>query len=719
MKDYRQMAFRYLWKNKERSISTILGVALCSALLFVILNTAFSYYEVVFLEQARKNSQEPEFQTVALVFLVLVLLVTYSFAILGVGVVRNTINLILLEQSRDFGMLRCIGASRVQVKEYISCMTFFLEGTGMFLGVCLGAVGSGYAARAVEIPWKFYWSAALLVIAAFIFDLFFMIREHCRFLFRSSPAEAVMGNQPGEKEKIKKRRNGISGLFFGVYGAYAWKSLCRKPGRFWKNVFSFSFGIMGIFLAIFITTTFKEMNLRLEKEFGWYQIGVLYSIEGPSMYGGTESVEVASPIPKTDREKMLSLKRVTGGKNAYRATVFASDCMKLRKAYTEEMIAIMGTGNYVKNEENTEQTKEVTIQQGVADYFYSHINVYGYDEEDIKRLKKSLVEGTLQVSENGVILINQKSDFVSGSEDYRSIKVSNYKLGDEIEIVDNKALKMWIDTRYNRLTPKERLELAGGEESKEKLIKWILYLQGKEELKKKGYVKTYRVEGIVNRDVNIYDYSLINSIGLELIVPLDNYRKLTGADLDNPNGYFFHIEGTKTDVEFRNVWSGIRCMYDPMDELVEGYLDFLESKQMIFRIFFILVVGVLFIFSMNLLNMLNTTASNLFLRRKELAQLVILGMNKRQLLFTVLLEGILIVLTAGIIGGLGSYTIFLVVKKFVSTYGFEGWSVNIQFPWLFFLLILLGCATIICGCMALSIMKMRKYQTEFLTVSGE
>ena len=53
------------------------------------------------------------------VILIVVLLVAYIFAIFAVGVIRNTIQMFTLEQVKDYGILRCIGATKGQLSGII------------------------------------------------------------------------------------------------------------------------------------------------------------------------------------------------------------------------------------------------------------------------------------------------------------------------------------------------------------------------------------------------------------------------------------------------------------------------------------------------------------------------------------------------------------------------------------------------------------------------
>ena len=62
------------------------------------------------------------------------------------------------------------------------------------------------------------------------------------------------------------------------------------------------------------------------------------------------------------------------------------------------------------------------------------------------------------------------------------------------------------------------------------------------------------------------------------------------------------------------------------------------------------VAAVLFIFVLSAVNIVNTTAGNLHLRRKEFAQLRVIGMSRKRLLKTVMLEGVMTTVVANVFG---------------------------------------------------------------------
>lgn len=87
-----------------------------------------------------------------------------------------------------------------------------------------------------------------------------------------------------------------------------------------------------------------------------------------------------------------------------------------------------------------------------------------------------------------------------------------------------------------------------------------------------------------------------------------------------------------------------------------------------------------FIFVLSSVNIINTTAGNLHMRRKELAQLRVIGMSRKRLIYTVMLEGTMATVLSNVLGFLfGSiftiyiYTylsMFLYIKQTIAWWAF-------------------------------------------------
>ncbi len=199
------------------------------------------------------------------------LLVSYIFAIIGVGILRNTVQISIMERMHDYGQLRCIGATRKQVRGIVLREAFLLETAGIVAGVLLGYILSIIICLRMHFPVGFHLIPVALVAVAFYGDMYFAVGDCVKKALNVSPSEAVRGTYV-IKSKLKKRvRGGIWKLLFGIEGDYAYKNIRRNTGRYIKNVCAMAFGL-GVVVAIGgFMGTFYKMVIEIGDTYGYYQ----------------------------------------------------------------------------------------------------------------------------------------------------------------------------------------------------------------------------------------------------------------------------------------------------------------------------------------------------------------------------------------------------------------------------------------------------------------
>ncbi len=631
-----------------------------------------------------------------------VILVAYIFAIFGVGIIRNSIQLSLLEQIKDYGILRCIGATKGQIRTYIYSMGAILEIIGLLIGVVFGYPVSAAVGLIFHNSIGFHILPAIVILLVFLGDLFFVMQENCKFINKMTPISAVRGEFRIRKEKIKARRKGIMGRLFGVEGEYAYKSLMRNPGRFWKSVFAIGIGLAAFIVMMSCTSTANRMLKDAKKRYGKYQL-FFYNSIAP----GVDADEAMAGLPSMEiLEKFASEKSITAAKRMYVSEVYATSPDAVLGRNTEEYgnhAAIGNAGKEIYEEYKTGEIKNVG-------YLMCNISLLGYDEEDYQDLESRLIDGTLDISENGLVLVGA-SEAVNKGEDETLIEtatfdhytITDYKVGETIDIVDPQKLAKLM---------KERMAAAAADEAEGK-DPWAKY-NGvsiweitRNELIEAGDYKTYTIEGIVDIEGMGYGNGF-----LQMIVPLENYFAITGLGEDEISGMKFHMEGTQ-------ISSGSLKLLE--EASYEGYYDgsgfeyVLYIYVMLRKIIGYVVLAVLFVVTLSGVNIINTTASNLHLRRKEFAQLRVIGMSKKRLFYTVMLEGIATTVGANIVGitvGMGiAYYIYIIFKMV--------YPVDFAIPWLAMLCGFIASVLLLCGAVYVPLKDLPVDMASDLTTDGD
>ena len=434
MQDYRQMAIKYIYKNKRRAVLCVLGITMSAALLFVFLNSVETYL-AGFRAQYAAFYPEKDLREIIYIIRLSAWFVAYLFTILGVGVVRNAIQLLLMEQIKDFGMLRCIGATKPQLKSYVYTIGFALEGVGLLFGI---ATGFGiYSVLASRMKWDagFYGIALALILIAFLGDMVFAMEDCCKVIKHMTPVDAVRGKYKIREEKIKVHGKSVWGILFGVEGDYAAKSLKRNPKRYWISVFSIGMGIAAVCLMVAFETMLEEYAVGAKGNWGTYQFGVV-------SFAAADTTAEDQLNHYVFREEQVALiegqKNVKKAKPVHAARLHATDPRILEKHVEMDFrLACPGATWFYYYLPHLEE--EGAMMQ-MATTVISQIDLFGYDEEDYGRLKKYLTEGTLQLSENGVILVGGTSVVVENEDTLNGrqtiMKMTDYQVGDTIEVLD-------------------------------------------------------------------------------------------------------------------------------------------------------------------------------------------------------------------------------------------------------------------------------------------
>ena len=603
------------------------------------------------------------------VLIIYVLLVSYIFAIFGVGIVRNAIQLSILEQIKDYGNLRCVGSTKKQLKSIVYIQGAILELIGNALGFVLGFLASLIAGYFLKWEVSFHVLPMLPILIAFLGDLYFAMEENCKVIVNMTPVSAIRGEHRIRKEKIKARKWNIFGKLFGVEGDYAYKSLMRNPGRFHKTVWALGVGMAAVMAVMGGTATLRGYADVVDDMSGYYHV---YYEDALDRYDTVSDIQGKLP-PAAVFQTVSGMSQVTEAKRLYAAEVLLQDEEANYSHYTEAFLKHTDTGKTLAGHYADRESPYAAFRGG--GYGITGIICYGYDEMDYARYQQVLVDGTLDVSENGLVLVNGGREWPDSTEGETGmqpdeagnvqVEYTDYKVGDTIDIVDMAKYRALLEKRVEQLTTEYEKEIAGLDENDEKYDwncdvlaaeyeedKYDAARQCWEQLIAEGVYKTYTIEGIVSGDVNHAGTGMIDLVGfggcVRFVLPLERYFALTGTDESAVTGMQYHFD-VFPEQKFSNAVSAARDGTGDNWFITEypRLTAKIESLQIVGRG---ILLFVSFVIMMTTFNIINTTASNLHLRRKEFAQLRVIGISKEGLMKMVMLEGVITTLAANIIG---------------------------------------------------------------------
>lgn len=610
------------------------------------------------------------------VVLILVLLVAYIFAIFAVGMIRNTVQMFTLEQVKDYGILRCIGATKGQLNRIIYRMGAGMELTGIAAGVLLGTFVSVILGFLKNVDVGFHIGPVIPILIAYLGDLYFVMQECSKIVTKMSPVSAVRGEYRIKKEKIKVRGNGLMGWLFGMEGAYARKSVLRNSGRFAKTVTAMMLSITAIIICLSTWGMVHDTKKNVDDMYGRY----LEEERCPvSIFGDVESIQSDYLFSaEAIKEKALHY-YVTEAKLIYSATGNLVDPEtyygKLNQDYIEE--TSNGTNIEITmqkwRERDTEEYRDgtdVEYKKAIFNLNSSSISIDGCDQNDLDYLSEFIKSGTADLDDDGILVIGGGSvmDYSwTGDEKLTLYDLGKHfdtydlQVGDTIQLVDYREYKKRYQDAYEKMMAESVLvsseKDADGEYVSEEratkegrstgLEQYVIAERIRQELIAEGYYRTYTVQGVLDfGDQIIPEWA-------DIYMKRDSYFDLTGFDEQDMTGVKYAIDLDSVPISYFDMLSS------DLTDVLYGYAY--ARNVMRYALAF-----AAFVFILSSVNIINTTAGNLHMRRKELAQLRVLGMSRKRLIHTVMLEGVMATALSNILGFLFGTIFTIYIYEYLS-----------------------------------------------------
>lgn len=169
----------------------------------------------------------------------------------------------------------------------------------------------------------------------------------------------------------------------------------------------------------------------------------------------------------------------------------------------------------------------------------------------------------------------------------------------------------------------------------------------RQELIAEGYYRTYTVQGVLDfGDQIIPEWA-------DIYMKRDSYFDLTGFDEQDMTGVKYAIDLDSVPISYFDMLSS------DLTDVLYGYAY--ARNVMRYALAF-----AAFVFILSSVNIINTTAGNLHMRRKELAQLRVLGMSRKRLIHTVMLEGVMATALSNILGFLFGTIFTIYIYEYLS-----------------------------------------------------
>ncbi|NOH15519.1 ABC transporter permease [Clostridium cochlearium] len=518
-----------------------------------------------------------------------------------IAVIYNIFNISVLERVSQFGILRCTGAAPNQIKKLVLKEALILSFIGIPLGLASGVLAMKIVISVVKVLLKDEINVVISPIVFIISSIIGLITIYLSAIgpaqkaSKVSPLEAVRNTGSLKKEKFKKRKRFRTiNKVFGIEGEIAYKNLKRNRKKFRITVFSLTISIVlyivfGSFASfVFKTGAVKEKDM---KDFMLWKRGGSNTGISLSIYNeitNFKDVEKVYKVMYDGRPILIPREKVN------------TKLFELRPNFKER----------IKDEQ----------------LVLSSNGIISYGDNILPELKKYLREGTVDKeklnNENGVILIKTNSLYNEETKKSSVFDIADYKVGDEIKIIDKKKLKD-ID---------------------------------------ESNIKRVKVIGILDKGIldNEYNYSP----AMTLITSEEVYKNITGNN-DIRRMFIQLKEGSNKDnlSEYLKVLNKKDPGYQYFDFQEESKRN--RDKAIAINIFLYGFVSVITL--IGCLNIINTISTNLILRKRELAMIRAVGMDRSKMSKMICIEGIYYGVIAsiygGIIGTVLSYELFKIMQN--------------------------------------------------------
>ena len=246
-------------------------------------------------------------------------------------VVRNTFAISVDEKLQQFGILRCLGASRKSIRSIVRCEAFITWGIAAPVGVAGTIVAMQVIFAVIRTIDSELLSMLMLHWAAWPFALALSVSLICVLLAAASPARkcakvSPMGAVRGEaslRQDIKKARGGwLTKRAFGFAGLMSARNMRRNPRKYRATLLSVTCSI-ALFMLINGFTSGMRASL--------------------SMYASASNMDVtvsAEQDADSDGQVLKKLKAIDSAKDIARMLTIPVRLNVADSAFTDEVVQL-------------------------------------------------------------------------------------------------------------------------------------------------------------------------------------------------------------------------------------------------------------------------------------------------------------------------------------------------------------------------------------------
>lgn len=206
--------------------------------------------------------------------LVLSTIVTVIIIVTSVYCIKNSFNISITEKTKEYGILKSVGATTSQIKKSVYYEAFLLGCVGIPIGILSGVLASFILIHVVNffirsmfvgneyLIFKISYLSILISIILSIITIFMSSKKGAKIASKTSPMVLIRGNNDILVNSKKLKTPKFINKLFGIGGVVSYKNIKRNKKKYRTTIVSIVLSVsVYIALSYFVNTAFDVVKM--------------------------------------------------------------------------------------------------------------------------------------------------------------------------------------------------------------------------------------------------------------------------------------------------------------------------------------------------------------------------------------------------------------------------------------------------------------------------
>lgn len=281
--------------------------------------------------------------------LVLSTIVTVIIIVTSVYCIKNSFNISITEKTKEYGILKSVGATTSQIKKSVYYEAFLLGCVGIPIGILSGVLASFILIHVVNffirsmfvgneyLIFKISYLSILISIILSIVTIFMSSKKGAKIASKTSPMVLIRGNDDIKVNSKKLKTPKYINKLFGIGGVVSYKNIKRNKKKYRTTIVSIVMSVsVYIALSYFVNTAFDVVKMAK----GDYTYNLVYTSYTTDYNLNYNNVLNFSKHDTVKKYSIVRMSTITGNFKA-------SKDFKKYNAYTSEEEPILNSVTFI------------------------------------------------------------------------------------------------------------------------------------------------------------------------------------------------------------------------------------------------------------------------------------------------------------------------------------------------------------------------------------